>query len=88
MIIKKRYLFWCAIFIMVAASVGAIAQDRKPEDVRDAKESDLIGVLQSNAAKADKAITCKQLAIYGTEQAVPALAPLVLLHARTTQLWP
>jgi len=53
------------------------AQDRPAADVRDAKESDLIAVLNSNAPAGDKAITCKQLAIYGTEQCVPVLAPLL-----------
>jgi len=77
MLIKKRYFFWSVTLIVVAASVGAIAQDRPAADVRDAKENDLIAVLQSDAPKGDKAITCKQLAIYGTEQAVPALAPLL-----------
>ena len=38
------------------------------------KERKLIGVLQSDAPPQDKAITCKHLAIYGTEDAVPALA--------------
>jgi HEAT repeat protein len=77
MIIKKRYFSWCVILIVIAASVGAIAQDRPAADVRDAKESDLIAVLQSDAPKGEKAITCKRLAIYGTEQSVPALAPLL-----------
>ena len=77
MIIKKRYFSWCVILIVIAASVGAIAQDRPAADVRDAKESDLIAVLQSDAPKGEKAITCKLLAIYGTEQSVPALAPLL-----------
>lgn len=77
MLINKRYFSWCVILIMVAASAGAIAQDRPAADVRDAKENDLIAVLQSDAPKGDKAITCKQLAIYGTEQAVPDLAPLL-----------
>jgi HEAT repeat protein len=77
MIIKKRYSPCFVILIVVAASVGAIAQDRPAADVRDAKESDLIAVLQSDAPKGEKAITCKQLAIYGTEQSVPALAPLL-----------
>ena len=77
MIIKKRYFSWCVILIVIAASVGAIAQDRPAADVRDAKESDLIAVLQSDAPKGEKAITCKQLSIYGTEQSVPVLAPLL-----------
>jgi len=74
MIIKKRYFSWCVIFIIVAASAWTIAQDRP---AADAKQRDLIAVLQSDAPKGDKAITCKQLAIYGTEQSVPALAPLL-----------
>ena len=77
MIITKRYFSWCVTLIIVAMSVVAVAQDRPGADVRDAKESDLIAVLQSDAPKGDKAITCKQLAIYGTEQAVPSLAPLL-----------
>ncbi len=76
MLIKKRYFSWCVIVTMVAASAGTIAQDR-PGPAADAKESDLIAVLQSNAPQGEKAITCKQLAIYGSEQAVPALAPLL-----------
>ena len=68
MIIKKRYFSWCVILNIVAISAVAVAQDRPAADVRDAKESDLIAVLQSDAPKGDKAITCKQLAIYGTER--------------------
>jgi HEAT repeat protein len=34
-------------------------------------------VLQSDAPKSEKAITCKRLAIYGTEKSVPAVAPLL-----------
>jgi len=55
-------------------SAGTVAQDRPAADV---KQRDLIAVLQSDAPKSEKAITCKQLAIYGTEQSVPALAPLL-----------
>ncbi|MBL7222711.1 MAG: HEAT repeat domain-containing protein [Candidatus Brocadiae bacterium] len=41
------------------------------------KEQKLIQVLQSDAPPQQKAITCKHLAIYGSEAAVPALAPLL-----------
>ncbi|MHC4509656.1 MAG: HEAT repeat domain-containing protein [Planctomycetota bacterium] len=74
MIVKKQYLSWCVILIIVAASAGTVAQDRPATDV---KQRDLIAVLQSDAPKGEKAITCKLLAIYGTEQSVPALAPLL-----------
>jgi len=74
MIIKKRYFSWCVILILVAMSAGTVAQDRPAADV---KQRDLIAVLQSDAPKSEKAITCKKLTIYGTEQSVPALAPLL-----------
>jgi len=74
MIIKKRYFSWCVILIIVALSTGIVAQDRSATNF---KQSDLIAVLQSDAPKGEKAITCKRLAIYGTEQSVPVLAPLL-----------
>ncbi|HUV66193.1 MAG TPA: HEAT repeat domain-containing protein [Sedimentisphaerales bacterium] len=74
MIIKKRYFTWCVILIVVTASAWTVAQDRPAANL---KESDLIAVLQSDAPTDQKAITCKHLAIYGTEQSVPALAPLL-----------
>lgn len=41
------------------------------------KQAKLIAILKSDAPPQDKAIPCKQLAIYGTKEAVPALAPLL-----------
>jgi len=76
MMIKKKYFSWCVVLMMVALASGTMAQDR-PGPIPDAKESDLISILQSTAPKAEKAIACKLLAIYGTEQSVPALAPLL-----------
>jgi len=55
---------------MIAACVGN-------SFAADEKESDLIAVLQSNAPKSEKAITCKRLAIYGSEKSVSSLAPLL-----------
>lgn len=74
MIIKKRYLFWCIALLTATFWRGAFAQNQPAEGY---KESDLIRVLQSDAAKADKAITCKRLAIYGSEKCVPVVAPLL-----------
>jgi HEAT repeat protein len=59
---------------MLAASVVTIAQDHP---AGGSKELELIAVLKSDAAKGEKAITCKRLAIYGTDKSVPALAPLL-----------
>ena len=74
MIIKKRYCIWFVILIIVAMSAGTVAQEQPAADVQ---QRDLIAVLQSDAPKSEKAITCKKLVIYGTEQCVPALAPLL-----------
>lgn len=41
------------------------------------EERKLIAVLRSDAAASEKAITCKRLAVYGSAQAVPVLAPLL-----------
>lgn len=72
MIVKKQFYALSFIFILIIASAGTFAQERPAP-----KESDLIAVLQSNAPKAEKAITCKELAIYGSEEAVSSLAPLL-----------
>ena len=60
---------------MPAARASAAPADRK-RAARE-KERQLIGVLESNAPAKDKAIPCKQLAIYGSKAAVPALAALL-----------
>jgi len=74
MIVAKRYFIWCVLLMTVVAGAVTAAQDRA---AADAKQRELIAVLQSDAPKADKAIACKQLTICGTEAAVPALAPLL-----------
>src|ERR1051326_494472 len=66
------------IFLLVASGLAhsqrtSAAADAKASD----KERDLIRILQSDAPPQDKAIPCKQLAIYGTKAAVPALACLL-----------
>lgn len=66
-------------FIALSASVAlaglACAGDAttSPQE----QERALIQVLQSDATPGDKALTCKKLAIYGSEKAVPALAALL-----------
>jgi HEAT repeat protein len=42
-----------------------------------AKQQALIRLLESKAPPAEKALACKQLTIYGSKAAVPALAPLL-----------
>lgn len=55
--------------LLMAASLAAVTAAESPRD--------LIDVLKSNAPPAEKAITCKRLAIYGGKDAVPALAALL-----------
>ena len=59
----------------MAVAASAMAADN--QNSRQEKERKLIGVLQSGAAPQDKAMACKQLAIYGSQEAVPAVAPLL-----------
>ncbi|HNQ88280.1 MAG TPA: HEAT repeat domain-containing protein [Verrucomicrobiota bacterium] len=65
-----RLLLWTCL-LWVAST--AAADSASPTD----RERQLIAVLQSNDPPAEKAITCKKLAVCGTSQAVPALAPLL-----------
>ncbi|MGE5609594.1 MAG: HEAT repeat domain-containing protein, partial [Bacillota bacterium] len=62
-----------AVCAMTAGRVNAADNKASARE----KELKLISVLQSDAPAAEKAITCKQLAIYGNKEAVPALAALL-----------
>lgn len=55
----------------IPAALGA-----DPASITDEKA--LIAILQSSAPPAEKALTCKRLAVFGSPAAVPALAPLLL----------
>jgi len=62
--------------LLLAASPARVAAADTPSSP-PINERTLISLLETNAPSADKAITCKKLAIYGTSDAVPALAPLL-----------
>ncbi|MHB8973227.1 MAG: HEAT repeat domain-containing protein [Pirellulaceae bacterium] len=67
---------------VIALALAAITICGRPslaaDDTNAAdKESQWIAVLESAAPAAEKAITCKQLAVFGTQNAVPALAKLL-----------
>jgi HEAT repeat protein len=53
-------------------AAAADSHNCSPEQVRD-----LITLLKSDGPKAEKALACKKLAIFGGKDAVPALAPLL-----------
>jgi len=67
----KLQCWTLAVLVALAGNLSLAA------DEPSAEEAKLIAVLQSNAPAAEKAITCKKLAIHGSKHAVPALAPLL-----------
>jgi HEAT repeat protein len=84
--LKIRSFAFCVALLAsaacaMAAAGGPKSAGRAPLAAIDLKgtpdEAKLIAVLKSDAPPQDKAITCKQLAVYGSKAAVPALAPLL-----------
>ncbi len=61
--------------IAIAAAAAATAADNQTSSADKARQA--LGVLQSDAPPQEKAMACKRLAIYGTPEAVPALALLL-----------
>lgn len=70
---KIQRFGWCLAF--AALSTAAMAAEIPASSAEKARQA--ISTLQSGARGEEKAIACKQIAIYGTEDAVPALAPLL-----------
>lgn len=68
-----------ATLLIAAALVSfqAYAADGPNPQESAAKRQKLIALIQSDAKPQEKAIACKQLAIYGNKEAVPALAALL-----------
>ncbi len=66
-----------AVFAALAAWSATTASAADEANADKEKEQQLIALLQSDAPGADKAIACKQLAVFGSKDAVPALAPLL-----------
>ena len=67
-----RSFVFLAVTSMATFAIYADGPATSPE-----KEAELIAVLQSEAPASEKAITCKNLAIYGSGKAVPELAKLL-----------
>jgi HEAT repeat protein len=70
-------VFTALLASSVAAGSARAAAAADSQSSPAEKERTLIGVLESQTPADEKAITCKKLAIYGTKDAVPALAPLL-----------
>jgi len=65
-----------SVFLLAAiVSVGLVAN--AADNPSAAKEKELLDKLRSDAPKAEKAIACKQLAVYGSKDAVADLAQLL-----------
>ncbi|MCE2793165.1 MAG: HEAT repeat domain-containing protein [Planctomycetota bacterium] len=65
---KNLSLICCIAFALIGPSTVLWAQQ---------SEQELLAVLRSEAPKGEKAITCKRLAVYGSEAAVSELAKLL-----------
>jgi HEAT repeat protein len=63
--------------VFLAAFVAMAAMACAADDQSAAKEKELIEKLRSDSPAAEKAIACKQLAVYGSKEAVPELAKLL-----------
>ena len=76
-----RSFAWSAVLVLALASAAFAGQARAAvaagKESAAQKQRQLIGVLKSDAAPGEKGLACKQLAIYGTKDAVPALAALL-----------
>ena len=71
--IPRSVIFLAAWIVMAAASASAADEPNTSSE----KEKELLAVLRSEAPAAEKAITCKRLAVYGGKDAVPALGALL-----------
>ena len=68
----------CAVAFLSALTVVCISAMAQAPANSAEKEAKLIAILKSDAPASEKAISCKQLAVYGSANAVPVLAPLLL----------
>ncbi len=68
---SKSVALLATLFVMTALPVQGEDAPASP------REKELIAVLRSDAPAAEKAITCKLLAIHGSDEAVPELAKLL-----------
>ena len=77
MLKTRSFARYAALIAAVASAMGAYAAAPDNKKADEERERKLISVIESNAPPQDKAIPCRQLAICGTQAAVPALAALL-----------
>ncbi len=73
MILQLQRFAWCLALVAVAQFAPAADSSTSSAD----KARNALRILQSDAPPPDKALACKTLAVFGTADAVPALAPLL-----------
>jgi len=73
---KLNPTFFAGSLVCVALAASSFGADNVTTSSRE-KEAKYLAVLKADAPAPDKAIACKQLAIYGTKDAVPEIAPLL-----------
>src|SRR5581483_8858753 len=78
MFFTKQPLSWQLTILLGLCALGPNAGAAEAPGNAAEMEHKLIAVLKSDASPDEKAITCKKLAVYGNEEAVPVLAPLLL----------
>lgn len=66
-----------SLFAVVCVIAFVALSAASPAYGQQFDEKDLLKILQSDTSKADKAVACKRLAIFGTEAAVPELEKLL-----------
>ena len=66
--------FSCLVFTAVLGTWFTGGTNVQAQIGETPSEPDLIAILQSDAPDGDKAVACKQLAVFGSAQAVPQLA--------------
>src|SRR5687768_8473519 len=74
---STRCVVLLAASALLASWTLAAAAPVRGADASSEKESELIAILRSETPKAEKAIACKQLAIHGSDAAVPELSKLL-----------
>lgn len=75
---RKQLFTWCGALLTLGSLVLGSNSLQAATPVNSGEmEKKLIAILRSDATADEKAITCKRLAIYGGEDAVPVLAPLL-----------
>lgn len=68
---------WLGALATLTMALTTVSPSARAADTAD-KEGELIAVLKSDAPKGEKGVACKLLTVWGSDAAVPVLAPFLL----------